>query len=166
VNPGVTRLAIVVALVAGGIAVLAAGFGGETEAAPPPTTTSPSPSPSPSESPSPQDGEVVGQKKGVLVQVLNGTYTPGFAADFQATLEGDGYIHAGDPGDAPEKPVVETVVYFRHDDAAQQNEADAELLAETYLEGAPVERLPSTYKDVTDPAADVVVVLGEDMAPS
>lgn len=161
-NPGVTRLVIVLALVVGGIGVLAAGFGDETEAAPSPSTE-PSPSVSESPSPQPEDGEVVGEK-GALVQVFNGTFTPGLAADFQATLEQEGYIHAGDPGDAPDKPIVDTIVYFRRDDTARQNEADAQLLSDTYLAGAPVERLPSTYEDVTDPAADVIVVLGEDMA--
>jgi hypothetical protein len=167
VNPGVTRLAIVVALVVGGIAVLANGFsGGETQAAPP-TTSEPSPSESPSPTESPGDGEIVARQEGVLVQVLNGTFRPGLAADFQTTLEEQGgYVHAGDPADAPEKPIVDTVVYFRPDDDARQNEADAELLSKTYLGDAPVERLPATYKpqSVTDPAADVIVVLGEDMA--
>lgn len=166
-NPGVTRLAIVLALVVGGIVVLTQGFD-ETAAAP---TTSPeptSPSPSDSPSPSPQDGdggEIVGQKDGVLVQVLNGTFTPGLAGDFQLTLEQDDYLRGGEPADAPEKPIVDTIVYFRNDDHAAQNEADAKLLAEDYLSvDVPVERLPREYQseDVTNPAADVIVVLGED----
>lgn len=166
-NPGVTRLAIVLALVVGGIVVLIQGFD-ETAAAP---TTSPeptSPSPSDSPSPSPQDGdggEIVGQKDGVLVQVLNGTFTPGLAGDFQLTLEQDDYLRGGEPADAPEKPIVDTIVYFRNDDHAAQNEADAKLLAEDYLSvDVPVERLPREYQseDVTNPAADVIVVLGED----
>jgi hypothetical protein len=48
-NPGVSRLAIVIALVIGGVALLANGFSdGETVAAPRDSS-----SPSPSESPSP-----------------------------------------------------------------------------------------------------------------
>jgi LytR cell envelope-related transcriptional attenuator len=168
VNPGVTRLVIVLALVVGGIVVLAQGFGDETAAAP---TSSPEPtSPSPTESPSPtaQDGdggEIVGQKDGVLVQVLNGTFTPGLAGDFQLTLENDNYLRGGEPADAPEKPVVDTIVYFRNDENVEQNEADARLLADTYLTtDVPVEKLPPEYRgpDVTNPAADVIVVLGED----
>jgi hypothetical protein len=167
VNPGVTRLVIVLALVGGGIVVLTQGFDAETAAAPStaPGTTQ-SPSPSPSKTPEPDEGEVVGQKDGVLVQVLNGTFSPGLAGDFQLTLEEEGYLRGGEPADAPEKPIVDTVVYFRPDDSAAQNEADAKLLAKDYLEDAPVERLPAAYRDdtVTNPAADVIVVLGEDMA--
>jgi len=163
VNPGVTRLVIVLALVVGGIIVLSQGFGEETVAAP---TSSPEPTPSESESPSPPDeGEIVGQKEGVLVQVLNGTYTAGLASDFQIFLvEEERYLQGGEPGDAPGKPIVDTVVYFRKDDHAEQNEADAKLLAKDYLNDAPVEQLPGAYRDesVTNPAADVIVVLGED----
>jgi hypothetical protein len=165
VNPGVTRLVIVLALVVGGIVVLAQGFGEETVAAP---TASPEPTvsetPSPTQPP-PEDGEIVGQKEGVLVQVLNGTFSAGLASDFQIFLvEEEGYFQAGEPADGPEKPIIDTVVYFRRDDHAAQNEADAKLLADDYLEGAPVEALPAAYRgeDVTDPAADVIVVLGED----
>ena len=165
-NPGVTRLVIVLALVVGGILVLTQGFGEQTAAAP---TASPEPSRSPSRSPSPpppEDGEIVGQKDGVLVQVLNGTFTPGLAGDFQIALEEEGYLRGGEPTDAPEKPIVDTVVYFQPDDDAEENEADAKLLAKDYLNDAPVERLPRAFQDdaVTDPAANVIVVLGEDMA--
>lgn len=169
-NPGVTRLAIVLALVVGGIVVLAQGFDAETAAAPPTSPDPTSPSPTDSPSPAPQDGnggEIVGQKDGVLVQVLNGTFTPGLAGDLQLTLEADDYLRGGEPADAPEKPIVDTVVYFRNDDHAAQNEADAQLLAEEYLTvDVPVEKLPRDYQseDVTDPAADVIVVLGEDFA--
>jgi hypothetical protein len=165
VNPGVTRLVIVLALVVGGIVVLAQGFGDETVAAP---TESPDPtvSETPSPPPPPDEGEIVGQKDGVLVQVLNGTFTPGLAGDFQLTLEEEGYLRGGEPGDAPDKPIVDTVVYFRPDDHEEQNEADAKLLSKDYLNDAPAEKLPSAYRDenVTNPAADVIVVLGEDMA--
>jgi hypothetical protein len=165
VNPGVTRLVIVVALVAGGIAVLTNGFpDGATGAEQPPDTTSPSVSESPSPSPSP-DQDVVAQQEGVLVQVFNGTFQPGLAGDFQIQLEGEGYLRAGDPGDAPDKPLVDSVVYYSTEERNKaQNQADAQLLSDTYLDSAPVERLPAAYEDVADPAADVIVVLGEDMA--
>jgi hypothetical protein len=159
-----TRLAIVVALVVGGIAVLANGFSdGASEVAPSPDTE-----PTPPESPSPPKppDEIVPQQEGVLVQVLNGTFTAGLAADLQATLEQGGYLPADDAGDAPEKPILDTVVYFRPDDHADQNRADAGLLSEEYLAGAPVERLPADYREAVDPAADVIVVLGEDMQGS
>jgi hypothetical protein len=165
VNPGVTRLVIVLGLVVGGIVVLSQGFGEQTVAAP---TASPEPTvsetPSPTQPP-PEEGEIVGQKEGVLVQVLNGTFTPGLAGDFQIFLvDEERYLQGGEPADWPDKPIVDTIVYFRPDDHAEQNEADAKLLAESYLpDGTPVERLPKDYQgeDVTDPAADVIVVLGE-----
>jgi hypothetical protein len=166
VNPGVARLAIVVALVVGGVVVLANGFseGGATPTPSPGTQPTRSQSPSPATSP---DDEVVPREEGVLVQVLNGTNAPGFAATFQTMLQDDGgYLPAGEAADAPEKPIIDTIVYFRQDQDADQNEADAGLLSETYLGGAPVEPLPRALRDVVDPAADVIVVLGEDQAGS
>jgi hypothetical protein len=166
VNLGVARLVIVVALVVGGVAVLVNGFSDETTSATPRPST---PSPSPSESPSPTEPppeEVVPNQEGVLVQVLNGTSVAGLAGDFQILLEDEGYLPAGPPGDAPDKPVLDSAVYFRRDGNATQNRADAELLSETYLGAVAVEPLPAAYEDpaVTDESADVVVVLGEDQA--
>ena len=165
-NPSVARLAIVVALVVGGVAVLANGFAEEEAAATRDEATT-TPSPSVTQTPSRSPQPVVAQQEGVLVQVLNGTSFAGFAADFQGTLEAQGgYLPAGDPGDAPNKPVIDSIVYFRPDDNAAQNRADARLLSETYLGGVPVERLPEELNDpnLVDPAADVIVVLGEDQA--
>lgn len=162
-NPGAARLAIVVALVVGGVVVLTNGFSDDGTSAAPSPSVSPSPSRSPSPTPD-QDGEVVGQQEGVLVQVFNGTNAPGFAADFQTELEADGYIPAGLPADAPQKPILDSIVYFTPDDARAQNKADAGLLSETYLDGVAVEPLPRDLRDVVDEAADVIVVLGQDMA--
>ena len=165
-NPGIARLAIVLALVIGGVAVLANGFTDEGAAAPPdgPTTTSPTQTPSPSQTPK---ASIVPNQEGVLVQVLNGTSRAGYAATFQDMLvDVGGYLEAGDPGDAPDKPIVDSIVYFRADQDKEQNQADAELLSEDYLGGVSVERLPADLadSDLIDPAADVVVVLGEDQA--
>jgi hypothetical protein len=166
VNPGVSRLAIVVALVIVGVALLANGFSdGETTAAPR-NSSSPSVSDSPSPSRSPQRS-IVPNQEGVLVQVLNGTSKPGLAADFQTLLvDQGGYLEAGTPGDAPDKPVVDSVVYFRQDDNRAQNRADAQLLSETYLGGVPVKPLPADLADppLVSESADVVVVLGDDQA--
>ena len=164
-NLGIARLAIVAALVVGGIAVLANGFSDGTSAAAPPGSSSPTPTRSPSPNRPPQD-EVVPNKKGVLVQVFNGTNAPGLAGDFEILLEDQGYLKAGEPADAPDKPVVDSIVYFRPDRNRAQNRADAQLLADTYLDGAPVKALPATYADpsVTSETADVIVVLGEDRA--
>jgi hypothetical protein len=75
-----------------------------------------------------------------------------------------GYLAAGDPGDSPDKPIVDSIVYFRADNDKAQNEADAQLLSDEYLSGVSVERLPADLADAVDPAADVIVVLGEDQA--
>jgi hypothetical protein len=163
VNPGLSRLAIVIALVIGGVALLANGFSdGETVAAPRGSSSpSPSESPSPSRSPS---RSIVPNKDGVLVQVLNGTSRAGYAGDFQILLEQEGYLRAGEPADAPDKPVVDSVVYFRKDNNKAQNEADAQLLSETYLGNVSVKALPAALADLVSESADVVVVLGEDQA--
>lgn len=162
-NPSLSRLAIVIALVIGGVALLANGFSdGETVAAPR-GSSSPSPSESPSPSRSPSQS-IVPNKDGVLVQVLNGTSKAGYAGDFQILLEQEGYLRAGEPTDAPDKPVVDSVVYFRKDDNKAQNEADAQLLSETYLGTVSVKPLPAALADLVSESADVVVVLGEDQA--
>jgi hypothetical protein len=163
VNPGVSRLAIVIALVIGGVALLANGFTDGEIAAAPRNSSSPSASESPSPSRSPQQS-IVPNQDGVLVQVLNGTSKAGYAGDFQILLEKEGYLRAGEPADAPDKPVVDSVVYFRQDDHRAQNRADAQLLSETYLGGVPVKPLPATLKDLVSESADVVVVLGDDQA--
>ena len=164
-NPGISRLAIVIALVIGGVALLANGFSEGTTVAAPSDSQSPTPSDSPSPSNSPQPS-IVPNKEGVLVQVLNGTSKAGYAGDFQILLEEEGYLRAGEPADAPDKPVVDSIVYFRQDDHKAQNRADAQLLSETYLGGVPVKPLPKDgpLADVVSESADIVVELGEDQA--
>lgn len=162
-NPGVARLAIVIALVIGGVALLANGFSDGESIAAPGVSPSPSPSASPSPSRSPQPS-IVPNQDGVLVQVLNGTSKAGFAGDFQILLEDEGYLRAGEPADAPDKPVLDSIVYFRGDDHKAQNRADAQLLSETYLGGVPVKQMPASLEDAVAESADVVVVLGEDQA--
>jgi hypothetical protein len=164
VNPSVARLAIVIALIVGGIAVLANGFSDEGVAATPTDSATPSTSPTASPTRSPQPS-IVPNQEGVLVQVLNGTSVAGFAGDFQIMLEDEGgYLRAGEPADAPDKPVVDSIVYFRPDGNKAQNRADARLLSEEYLGGVPVEQLPQDLADAVNESADVVVVLGEDQA--
>jgi hypothetical protein len=163
-NPGVARLAIVIALVIGGVAVLANGFSEQESKAAQGGSPTPSTSESPSPTPSPEPS-IVPNQEGVLVQVLNGTSQAGYAGDFQIMLEEQGgYLRAGEPADAPDKPVVDSIVYFRRDDNRAQNRADATLLSDTYLGGVPVEPLPAALRDVVNESADVVVVLGEDQA--
>ena len=163
-NPGISRLAIVLALVIGGVAVLANGFDDDAVVARPSGSTTPSPSESPSPSRSPQ-ASIVPNETGVLVQVLNGTSRAGYAGDFQQMLIDLGrYLEAGDPGDAPNKPILDSIVYYRADEDGPQHEADAQFLSDEYLGGVPVERLPAELAEVVNPAADVVIVLGEDQA--
>jgi hypothetical protein len=163
VNPGISRLAIVIALVIGGVALLANGFSEGTTVTAPGDSPSPTPSDSPSPSRSPQ-ASIVPNKDGVLVQVLNGTSKAGYAGDFQILLEEEGYLRAGEPADAPDKPVLDSIVYFRQDDHKAQNRADAQLLSETYLGGVAVKPLPKDLADVVSESADIVVELGEDQA--
>jgi LytR cell envelope-related transcriptional attenuator len=164
VNPGVARIVIVVALVVGGVSVLANGFGDEAASEPPRPTSTASPTESPTPTQAPRETASPTQD-GVLVQVLNGTNEAGMAGDFQILLDNEGYLQAGEPADAPDKPVIDSIVYFRRDAGAQQraqNRADAGLLAKTYLDGATVEALPEAYQGVVSESANVVVVLGED----
>jgi hypothetical protein len=166
VNPGIARLAIIIALVVGGVAVLANGFSDEGVAATPGGSKTPSPTETSSPTPTPSSS-IVPNQEGVLIQVLNGTSRPGYAATFQETLVNTGgYLAAGDPGDAPNKPVVDSIVYYRADRDKAQNQADAQLLSDEYLGGVPVERLPADLAsaDAVDPATDVLVLLGEDQA--
>lgn len=166
-NLGVARLVIVAGLIAAGAAVLVNGFSDGVTSATPADSPSPSATETPSPTTTPKQA-IVPNQEGVLVQVFNGTNVPGAAADFQILLDDEGYLKADEPADAPDKPVLDSVVYFRKDDNAAQNRADAELLSETYLGGVPVQPLPAAYADpsITSESADVIVVLGEDQAGS
>jgi LytR cell envelope-related transcriptional attenuator len=170
VNIGTARIIIVLALVVGGVAVLANGFGGAATVAAPggggvPSTGSVSPSASssptkpPKETPSPQ-------VQGVLIAVFNGTNETGLAGQVQQTLEADGYVAAQDPADAPSKPVAKTIVYFRGGANAAQNRSDANHIADTYFGGARVALLGSdqTSAVTIDKSAQVVIIVGVDYA--
>jgi hypothetical protein len=167
VNLGTARIVIILALAAGGIAILANGFG-SAAVVPPPTgagsgTTSPSSSPSssptqpPKETPSPEI-------RGVKIAVFNGTNEPGLAAQVQQVLEADGYVAAQDPADAASKPVPKTIVYFRGGSNAAQNRSDAKYVADTYFSGARVSLLdPALAANIAD-SAQVVIIVGVDYA--
>ena len=169
VNLGTARIVIIVALAAGGIAILANGFAGGTPVTPPgtgggtvsPSTTSPSESSSPStppkETPSPQID-------GVQIAVLNGTNEVGLAGEVQQLLVDDGYLPAQDADDADAKPVPKTVVYFRGGANAAQNRSDARYVADKYFDGARVGLLdPGQITNVTD-SAQVIIIVGVDYA--
>ena len=163
-NLGTARIVIILALVAGGIAVLANGFGSAAVVTPPagsggdgspsPSDASPSSSPTqpPKETPSPQI-------EGVLIAVFNGTNEAGLAAEVQQLLEADGYVAAQDPGDADSKPVPRTIIYFRGGADAPQNRSNARYIADTYFEGARVAVLdPELAVDIADEAQAIIIV--------
>jgi hypothetical protein len=164
VNLGTARIVLLVALVVGGIAVLANGFAGGTVVTAPGagasggTTTPPptgSPTTTPKATPSPQ-------VDGVLIQVFNGTYSPGLAGQVQQMLVKDGYVAAATAADAPSKPVAKTVVYFRGGADAAQNRSNAKYLAGHYLNGAKVAVLGADQASTVAKNAQIAIVLGLD----
>ena len=167
-NLGTARIVIIVALVVGGIAVLANAFGGGTIVPGPvaggtsPTVVpSGSPSTRPPKSPKPTPSP---QIQGVAIAVFNGTNTIGLAGQVEQTLEADGYVKAQDPADAPSKPVAKTVVYFRGGATAAQNRSDAKYVADHYLTHAAVKLLGTDQASSVANAAQIVIILGVDYA--
>ena len=168
-NLSIGRVVIIVALVVVGLAVLANGFldQGSTAAAPSgsltpsvsvsqsSSTTSPPASPLPSP-----------QTEGVLIMSLNGTDVTGAGAAAQDLLVSDGYKAPKPAADAPVAGVKKTTVYYRDDDNAAQNQADATYIATTYFDGAQVKSLDTELDSIVPPSVTVVVVVGEDFANS
>src|SRR5262249_36096226 len=159
---------IIVALVVVGLAVLANGFldSGSTAAAPsgsvsPSVSVSPSGSVTPSQSASPLPSP---QTEGVLIMALNGTDVTGAGPAGQDLLTTDGYKAPKRAADAPVAGVKKTTVYYRDDDNAAQNQADATYISDTYFDGAPVKKLDAELDSVVPPSVTVVVVVGEDFA--
>jgi uncharacterized membrane protein YdfJ with MMPL/SSD domain len=168
VNLGTARVVIIVALVVVGVAVLANGFTdvGQTLGA----STGPSASTSGSSSSSSQSQSSQSSSSprpnqhGVLIMVLNGTDSTGLGAQVQDTLVGKGYVAPNDPANSPVPGVEKTTVYFRTGQEEDQNHADGQYLAETYLDDAAVQRLGPVFDDVVPNTVTVVVVLGQDYA--
>jgi len=173
VNLSPARLAVLVALVVGGIAIMMNGFGDQgaaiaegSDVVQPTDTESPSPSgstpPAATETAPPA---LDAQVDGVLIQVLNGTEMTGLAAEADQFLVGKGY-QSFTPDDLVDKPVPGTIVYFRTGDDAEQNRVDAENLAAKYLKGvtATAKPLNEALDAVVAPRTQLVVVLGEDYA--
>jgi hypothetical protein len=163
VNLGTARIVIILALAAGGIAVLANGFGSAAVVAPPAGaggTETASPTPSPSSSPSQPPKETPSpQIEGVQIAVFNGTNETGLAAQVQQVLEADGYVAAQDPADADTKPVPKTIVYFRGGADAAQNRSNARYIADSYFDGARVALLdPELAVDIADSAQAIIIV--------
>jgi hypothetical protein len=182
VNLGTWRIAIIVALVVVGVAVLANGFDPDDAAvAAPSATASPSPdegaeepggtaaatdvvepTDEPEETPPPNESDVP-------IKVFNGTTVPGLAALVQDELVTGGNTAPEDPANAPVQDVAKTTVYFRGGPDAAQNESDATYIAETYIEPVlgkmpAVDELSSIYDDVVGRTVTVVVLIGDDYA--
>lgn len=173
-SPG--RLAVLVALVVGGVAVMVNGFGDDGSAVAsgpsdavettPDQTTGPTGASTTTTTPDPPAPEPL--IEGVVVQVLNGTNATGLAGQVDQLLEGKGYQMDPEPGDLQNKPISDTTVYFRAGDDTAQSRANAANLARRYLKGvdAVVKSLNTALEGETavDDAAQIVVVLGEDYA--
>ena len=168
-NLSTGRVLVIVALIVGGLAILANGFtdsgssaattsptpttGGHSSTSTPPATTSPS---SPTATPAPQT-------KGVLFMAMNGTDVPGAGAAAQTVLTDAGYTAPKDAIDAPTSGIKKTIVYYRDDQDAAQNQANAAYVAQKFFKGAIVKPLDTSLTGVP-PSATIVVVVGEDYA--
>jgi hypothetical protein len=168
VSSGTARIAVIVALVVAGVAVLANGFGdaATTVAAPSgasstspssPSPTTASESASPTETPKPK-------VEGVTVMVFNGTDVTGLASQGQQTLTDAGYSAPFDPTNSPVGGMAETAVYYRAGPDAAQHRSNAQRIADKFFKGATVDPLGVDFQDVVDKTVQVVVVLGEDYA--
>jgi hypothetical protein len=168
VNLSTGRVLVIVALIVVGLAILANGFsdsdtsaaplsptpsvsgGGHTSSSsPPPTSTAPTPTPAP-------------QKQGVLFMAMNGTNVTGAGAAAQTKLTDAGYVAAAQAIDAPTGGVNKTIVYYRDDQNAPQNQANATYVADKFFKKAAVKPLDPNL--VVPKSATIVVVVGEDYA--
>ncbi len=160
---GIGRIAVVVALVVGGVAVLASAFDTPASApVVPGSHVSSSPSTRPHSTPTPTPPP---RKTGVKIAVFNGTSSAGIAAQVQQMLQQAGYVPAQQATNSPVTPINHTVVYYRNDAAAAQNHADAQYIATKYFKGARVAELGLSFTDLAR-GASVAIVLGQDYANS
>ena len=152
-NLSPARLAVIVALVVGGVAVLLNGFEGSTDAAAAgriahaerrPSARcrrSPaSPTDDPTDTPAPETD-------GVTFMVFNGTSTTGLGAHGAAGSRSRGVrLHAATAGNALTVAGRQDHVYFRGGADAVQNESNATYMAEEFLGGAAVKLLGVDYE--------------------
>jgi hypothetical protein len=171
VNLSTGRVLVIVALIVVGLAVLANGFadsgttaatlsptpsvtggGGHTSpsSTPPPTSSSAAPTPPP-------------ETKGVLFIAINGTDVPGAGAAAQQVLTDAGYTPSTDAIDAPTSGIKKTIVYYRDDDNAPQNQSNATYVADKFFKKAAVKPLDPSLQGVPK-SATIVVVVGDDYA--
>ncbi len=170
-NLSTGRVLVIVALIVVGLAILANGFsdagtsaatlspapsvtGGHTSSSssPPPSSSSSAPTPTPAP-----------QTKGVLFMAMNGTDVTGAGAAAQTKLTDAGYVAAADAIDAPTGGVKRTIVYYRDDENAPQNQANATYVADKFFKKATVKPLDPNLAGVPK-SATIVVVVGDDYA--
>jgi LytR cell envelope-related transcriptional attenuator len=171
VNFGSARILVIVALVVAGVAILTDGFGHgvATVGATGGTLTSPgsTSSPQPSGTPSPTQAALPTPQaaKNVKIAVFNGTSSLGLAAQGQAVLTAVGYVAGQQPANSPvQGGAAKTVIYYRGGATADQNKADAKLIADTYFNGAKVALLGPDFQTAIAPNVTVTIVLGQDYA--
>jgi hypothetical protein len=176
VNLGTARIVVIVALVVAGVAILFNGFGDESAAlpdggaasgSPTPTATSGPSGSSPTSSPTTTPLPDPLPPAEVTVAVFNGTNVTGLAAQADQTLTDAGYVSGQVPADAPAKPIgADTKIYYRGGPDAEQNQADAQEIADSFFKGATVEELGVDFDNPETLAKDVqvVVVLGDKYA--
>ena len=174
-NLGTARIVVIVALVVAGVAILFNGFGDQTAALPTGGVASGSPTPttgsnpsgsSPTTTPSTPPLPDPQPPADVTVAVFNGTATTGLAAQGDQTLTDAGYVSGQVPADSPVKPIPKTTIYYRGGPDAEQNQADAQEIADSFFKGAAVEELGEDFDnpDTLAKSVQVVVVLGENYA--
>jgi hypothetical protein len=169
VNLGTARIVIILALIVGGVVVLANGFGSATRVTPGipgsggGSGASSSPSRHPPHKPNPAPSP---QVQGVRVAVFNGTFAPGLATQVLQKLTGDGYAQAQAPADAPSKVVAKTVVYYLGGSSGTQNRVDAKYIARKYFSGARVAVLGANLTGLVSKNAQVAIVIGSDYKPT
>ncbi len=156
---GALRLAIVVALVVGGVAILARAFPEAGGGAIP--TRSPSPTATPTSTatttPPPRTFEPEPPER-IRIAVYNGTFEVGMAGETQQRLEDEGFRAAQEAADWPAKPIARTAVYFV---GGGQARADAAFVRDQYFPGARVQRYPQDGPEL-DPRVEVIILIGED----
>ena len=168
-NLSTGRVLVIVALIVGGLAILANGFtdsgsaaapsvspsattGGHSSSTSPPTTETASPTVTPAP-----------ETRGVLFMAMNGTDVPGAGAAAQTKLTDAGYTAPKDAIDAPTSGIKKTIVYYRDDQDAAQNQSNAAYVAQKFFKGATVKPLDPNLTGVPA-SATIVVVVGEDYA--
>lgn len=167
------RFAIIVALIVGGVVLIAQAFPeGPTSALGGSGSTSPSESAS--QSPAGNNNNNGGggngqgsggaQVRGVKIAVYNGTFQTGLAADTALKLEerfGYKIDHETSILDAESKPVDPTTIYY----ATPDDKIEAEALANTFfkkLQAVKIAKMPQDFQP--PPGVQLAVYVGTDYA--